>query len=217
MAGPVVIAIIFFVVIPSHCSTARRRAAASRTNSAAAAEGVAAPIRDTADFDSRRRGNSIDYPAGLDEKRIGYLIEVDLTFSEPKHITIPRTSFAGQYAPAPVRQLVDEGKKMGWFSVEPNGDLVLTSAGLVNLDGVQVQGDGWSVPVAKRKFDSVVSIKPAETNGNYQVHYLWTWETNRIGSMIYTPSANFGGTAEFGGGERRWNLVKLGSVNHQLQ
>src|SRR5204862_4776310 len=89
------------------------------------------------------------YPAGLDEARVQYLVEINNDFSQPYNVTL-----AKKWDGSDVTSALASAK---YIEKAADGTVTVTRDGLMALD-LHDQGDSWSFPVAKRVFDKVTHL-----------------------------------------------------------
>ena len=190
---PLAIAFIFLVFTPKLCEKAivdarKRQQVASTTSSATPSpsglvisSSTPAPVL----------ASSLHFPPGLDATRVQYLVEIDQAFAAPLMMAATENS--------PVTPVLVERQYV-------DNKLAPTREGLINVNGAVQSADGWTVPVAQRKFLSIDRIEDAGDN-RYRIGVRWRWEPTSIGASLLPRPHDHHLTAEFGGGERNWVLT----------
>ncbi|MDQ6801347.1 MAG: hypothetical protein M3041_10960 [Acidobacteriota bacterium] len=188
---PLAIAVIFLVFTPKLCEraivTAKQRQATATVNPVApSASGLV--IQSSTPSPGGRA--NVRYPAGLDAARIQYLVEIDSTFSAPMTMAVTLT--------APItRVLIDRQY------VDKN--LAPTREGLINVNGAVQSPEGWTVPVAQRKFLGVDGVDDAG-DSRYDVWVRWRWEPTATAAPLLLKPQEHHLKAQFAGGTGSWVL-----------
>jgi hypothetical protein len=189
---PLAIAFIFLVFTPKLCEQAllkakKRQAVVTATASAPTPSGLVISSSTPAPPSAA----NLRFPAGLDQARVQYLIEIDQSFSAPMTMAVSETA---PITPVLVdRQYVDK-------------NLAPTREGLINVNGAVQSPEGWTVPIARRKFVGIDSIDDAGDN-RYHVGVRWRWEPTAIGASLLPRPDEHHLKAEFAGSERSWVMT----------
>ena len=190
---PLAIAFIFLVFTPKLCERAivtakQRQAVATSTATTPSPSGLVISSTTPAPV----LAANLRFPVGLDPARVQYLVEIDQTFSAPMTMAVSETA---PITPILVdRQYVDK-------------NLAPTREGLINVNGAVQSPEGWTVPVAQRKFVAIDRIEDAGDN-RYHVGVRWRWEPTAIAASLLTKPQEHHLKAEFAGGERNWVLAR---------
>ena len=187
---PLAIAFIFLVFTPKLCEKAivdakkRQAAAATASSATPTPSGLTISSSTPAPFQQ----SSLHFPAGLDAARIQYLIEIDQAFASPMTMAATETS---PITPVLIeRQYVDK-------------NLAPTREGLIHVNGAVQSPDGWTVPVAQRKFVGADGIEDAGDN-RYNIGIRWRWEPTPIGASLISKPQEHHLKAQFAGGSGSW-------------
>jgi len=190
---PLAIAFIFLVFTPKLCEKAivdaRKRQAVAETSSTTTAP-AASGLVISSSTPAPVRLSSLHFPAGLDPQRVQYLIEIDSAFSTPMMMAVTPTAAITQ--PLIERKYVDQ-------------NLAPTRDGLINVNGAVQSAEGWTVPVAQRKFVGIDAVDDAGDN-RYRVGVKWKWEPRPIATSLLPNPQSHHLTAEFAGGSGSWVL-----------
>jgi hypothetical protein len=188
---PLAIAFIFLVFTPKLCERAIVNARQRQTMPAAATV-APSPSGLVISSSTPAPGNraNVSYPPGLDAARIQYLIEIDQAFAAPMRMAATETS-------AITKILLDRGYI--------DKSLAPTREGLINVNGAVQSPEGWTVPVAQRKFLGVDGIDDAGDN-RFDVWVRWRWEPTSLGASLLPKTVDHRLKAQFAGGERNWVL-----------
>ena len=200
VAVPVVVAVIFLFLVPKTCQKALSGKKLRVNAPAAAAPPADTGLHINTDAPASR---PVAYPAGLDEQRVRYLVEINQRFVEPYGYRLPKggaTILA--FDPAPAEALV----KAGWIEGSQDGGYAPTRDAALHLTGVTEEPQAWRVPLGTRKFVRVTSIEDLGDN-KARAGFTWQWEPNEAGRAVRSVFELHQGTAELaGGGEHPWDL-----------
>jgi hypothetical protein len=189
---PLAIAFIFLVFTPKLCEKAivdakKRQAVVATTATSPAPSGLVISSSTPAPV----RASSLRFPAGLDAARVQYLIEIDQAFAAPMTMAVIEGS--------PITPLLIERQYV-------DKNLAPTREGLINVNGAVQSPDGWTVPVAQRKFVGIDRIEDAGDN-RYKIGVRWRWEPTAFAASLLPKPQEHHLTAEFAGTERSWVLT----------
>ncbi len=196
IAVPLGIAVLFLVLTPKLCQRAVVQATARRPIVQTSTEPSRAGLVIASSTPAPGRSTDFHFPDGLDAARIEYLVEIDQAFATSSVMPVTEG--------APITQ---ELLRRQYVEKHPDGTLVPTREGVMNVKGATDSADGWIVPVAQRKFASVESIDLAG-DGRYNVTARWRWEPTAIGATVLPRPADHHLTAEFVGGKGHWVLSR---------
>jgi hypothetical protein len=190
---PLAIAFIFLVFTPKLCEKAivdarKRQSAVTATATAPTPSGLVISSSTPAPVTA----STLRFPAGLDAARIQYLVEIDPAFSAP--VTMAVTEGAPITPVLIDRQYVDK-------------NLAPTRDGLINVNGAVQAPEGWTVPIAQRKFVGIDRVEDVGDN-RYHVGVRWRLEPTVIATALLPRPQEHHLTAEFAGGERNWVLTR---------
>jgi hypothetical protein len=191
---PLAIAFIFLVFTPKLCERAivtakQRQAVVPSTASTPAPSGLVISSSTPPPVSA----SSLRFPGGLDPARVQYLIEIDQTFSAPMTMVATET--------APITPLLVDRQYV-------DKNLAPTREGLINVNGAVQSAEGWTVPVAQRKFVGVDGIDNAGDN-RYHVGIRWRWEPTAIATSFLSRPQEHHLVAEFAGTPRSWVLARF--------
>jgi hypothetical protein len=189
---PLAIAFIFLVFTPKLCEraivTARQRApVVTATAVTPSPSGLVISSSTPAPISA----SGLHFPAGLDPARVQYLVEIDQTFSAPMKMAVTAT--------APVTPLLIDRQYV-------DKNLAPTREGLINVNGALQSPDGWTVPIAQRKFVGIDRIEDAGDN-RYHVGVRWRWEPAAFATSLLPKPQEHHLKAEFARGDRSWVMT----------
>jgi hypothetical protein len=183
---PLAIAFIFLVFTPKLCEKAIVEAKKRQTTPAPSglviSSSTPAPIS----------ASSLHFPAGLDAARVQYLVEIDQAFASPMTMAVTEL--------APITPLLIERQYV-------DKNLAPTREGLINVNGAVQSPNGWTVPVAQRKFVGIDRIEDAGDN-RYHVGVRWRWEPTAVAATLLPKPQEHHLSAEFAGTDRNWVLAR---------
>ncbi|HEX3579544.1 MAG TPA: hypothetical protein VHY33_13350 [Thermoanaerobaculia bacterium] len=194
---PIVIAIILLVAVPKMCTRAVLVAKARQAR---------APHEPGLHIESAQK--PAVYPSGLDAERIRYLLEVDSRFSTAYTVHIAKSASVDDALIAAALQ------KLGYLEQAPDGTRTLTRDGLLHLDGVIENENGWIFPVAKREFEAVPAIEGDHSNAHATI--VWKWQPNTAGAALLPHPRRHEATADFSSGATGWTMTGL-TVDDELE
>lgn len=203
---PLGVAVLFVLLTPKLCQRAITQAKSQRPIIPQSTEPNRAGLVIASSTPAPVRASDFQFPRGLDAARIQYLVEIDPAFATPSTMAVTPT--------APITtQLV----RLQYVEKHPDGTLTPTRDGLINVNGAMDTSDGWTVPVAARKFKGVEAIKDAD-DGRFNVTVLWQWQPTAIGAELIPRPQDHRVVAEFGGGEGHWVLMRwIGEPDRELR
>lgn len=199
VAVPVVVAVVFLLLVPKTCQKALN-SKKLRPNT------VAAPTDTSLHISSDNpapASKPIAWPAGVDEQRVQYLVEINQRFAEPYLYRLPKpgATLIG-FDPASAEPLV----KAGWFEGSAENGFTPTHDASLHLPGLMEDPQAWRVPLAARKFVHVISFDDLGGNKG-RAGFTWQWEPNEAGRAVKSSFGLHQGTADLaGGGEHPWDL-----------
>lgn len=139
----------------------------------------------------------VDYPAGLDEARLRYLLELDPHYSAPKTGTLLKHP-GGLDASTVVAAL----QSLRYIEPQPDGSYGFTREGLLHVNATD-QGDSWLIPLAKRQLDRVDAVDCSAPD-QCKATFVWIWQTNEVGAAIQPTPEPHSGTARVQGSAGNW-------------
>jgi hypothetical protein len=193
LAVPLAIAVIFLVFTPRLCQRAimnarQRQPIVTPVPGSPTTTGLVIQSSTPAPAGSA----NVHYPEGLDAARVQYLVEIEQAFAAPMTMAVTAAS--------PVTKvLLDRGYIDNAFAP--------TREGLINVNGAVQSAEGWTVPVAQRKFLRVDGIDDAG-DGRYNVWVRWRWEPTPIGAPLLPNPQDHHLKAQFARGDRSWILAQ---------
>jgi hypothetical protein len=190
---PLAIAFIFLVFTPKLCEKAivdakKRQAVVTTTAATPAPSGLVISSSTPAPVSL----SSLHFPAGLDPARVQYLVEIDQTFAAPMTMAVTDS--------APITRLLIDRQYV-------DKALAPTREGLINVNGAVQSPNGWTVPVAQRKFLGIDGVNDAGDN-RYDVWVRWRWEPAAFAAPLLPKPLEHHLKAEFAGTDRSWVLTK---------
>jgi hypothetical protein len=192
---PIVVAIILLVALPKMCARAVLVTKARQEKAAARGEGL--------HIESSNK--PVTYPAGLDVERLRTLIENDNRFAAPYSVRVSK--LANGSANADEQRMAAMVVKHGYAEVGSDGVLVLTRDGLLHLDGLVDDGSAWTFPLARREFDSVMSIDGDAANASAK--FTWHLRPNPVASELLASPKKHEGKADLVRAGDHWTLTVL--------
>jgi hypothetical protein len=188
---PLAIAFIFLVFTPKLCEKAivdakKRQAVVTTTAATPTPSGLVISSSTPAPVSA----SSLHFPTGLDPARVQYLVEIDQTFAAPMTMAVTDT--------APITRLLIDRQYV-------DKALAPTREGLINVNGAVQSPNGWTVPVAQRKFLGIDGINDAGDN-RYDVWVRWRWEPAAFAAPLLPKPLEHHLKAQFAGGTGSWVL-----------
>jgi len=196
VALPLGVAVLFLLLTPKLCERAITEAKSQRPIVPQSTEPTKAGLVIASSTPAPGSAPDLQFPRGLDAARIQYLVEIDPAFSTPSTMAV-----------TPAAPITEQLIRLQYVEKHPDGTLAPTREGFINVNGAIDSSDGWTVPVAVRKFRGVEAIKDAD-DGRFNVTVLWQWQPTAIGAAVIPRPQDHRVVAEFGGGEGHWVLMR---------
>lgn len=193
---PLALVVVFFSVART-CTKVMARDRAAET---VAAQQAAAP-RAAAAAPTQPAG--LQFPEGLEEERIGYLVSIDSEFTAPATAVVSKQGY-DSYA--------STLQGLGYMSRQEDGTYVLSREGLLNLSVQTEDPKSWTILLAKRVFDKVTDVDDMN-NGTYCVTVSWHWDATSVGARSGIRNSLHAAVADFSGGAGHWALNWTSSLD----
>lgn len=198
LALPLGAAVVMLFVIPKACGGLMQKGIkniAQQKKAGATNSGVGLTIESSTPDPNAQ--HDMTFPAGLDESRVQYLVEIAPQFSEPRRLRVPKVVLSEDLYP-----LVPVVKKLGYFETQPDGTLAPTREASLHLTDMREDSNGWSIPVAQRKFVQVTNV--GNQGGMTKVTFRWKWEPAEIGRAMEPVITTHDGDVILSGSGASW-------------